>query len=289
MWPNRGEERGVYNLYSFFSQRVQSHLSICRIVIYNTEHIFPRYLTRNLADGSYSIPKAESHAEVATTCLSYLRFRCFDSDITNDDVDGFIGGGEYVLHQYSQSNFLHHVRGAWRNAGEANKIPNVRTSTKKFLKARWNPSFRPADSELSSSSSEPGHIQPTDAEVYERLNTIAARLRARDLTESTKGLSPVYLGYRLLDSMLTSSRKQTWAKSRCYWPSSPAVSRNVSTYWPRDSAQEDIVAALLCITITERNCSVVLFLPAAATDTALRLATNGRPTPQSINGRSNVV
>ena len=48
------------------------------------------------------------------TCLSYLSFRYFDPDITDDEVDGFIDGGEYVLHQYSQTNFciISEVRGA---------------------------------------------------------------------------------------------------------------------------------------------------------------------------------
>ena len=46
--------------------------------------------------------------------------------------------------------------------------------------------------------------------------------------------------------------------------------------------------ALLCIIITEQSCFIVLFLPAAVTDTGLRLVTSGRPTPQSINGCSNV-
>ena len=54
-------------------------------------------------------------------CLSYLSFRCFDSDITDDEVDEFIAKGEYVLHQYSQSNFLHHIRGALRDADDANQ------------------------------------------------------------------------------------------------------------------------------------------------------------------------
>ena len=122
-------------------------------------------------------------------CLSYLSFRYFDSDITDDEVEGFIGKGEYVLQQYTQSNFLHHIRGAWRDAGRANKIPNVTASTKEFLKARWNPCFRSDGSGQPSSSSGPEHVQPTDAEVYEKLNIISARLREHSFTESTKGLS----------------------------------------------------------------------------------------------------
>ena len=124
-------------------------------------------------------------------CLSYLNFRYFDSDITDDEVDGIIARGGYFLHQYSQSNFMHHIRGALR---DANETPDVRASTGEFLKARWNPSFRNASLEISSSSSRPIHIQSMDAEVYQKLNIIVAHLRARNLTESTDGLFLLYLG-----------------------------------------------------------------------------------------------
>ena len=143
------EERGGYITFIHFSAREYSHLNIYRVFMYNTDPTFSRYLTKNSADGSYGIRKAQSHAEVAMACLSYLNFRYFDSDITDNKVDGFIIKGEYVLHQYSQSNFLHHIRGAW---SDANKIPNIRASTEEFLRARWNPSFRHADSEISSSN-----------------------------------------------------------------------------------------------------------------------------------------
>ena len=101
-------------------------------------------------------------------------------------MDVFIDNGEYVLHQYSLSNFLHHIRGAWRDVGGASEI--LRASMREFLKARWNPSFRHADSEPLPSSSTVGHIQSMDPEDYKKLNMIAAHLRARNLTESTKGL-----------------------------------------------------------------------------------------------------
>ena len=148
--------------------------------------IFPRYLIKDSPDGSYSIRKAESHAEVAVTCLSYLSFRYFDGDITDDEVDGFIARGGYVLHQYSQSNFLHHIRGAWRDIGDASDI--LRASTREFLKARWNPSFSHFDSQPPPSSSTLGYIQSVDPENYKKLNIIAAHLGARNLAESTEGL-----------------------------------------------------------------------------------------------------
>ena len=119
------------------------------------------------------------------TCLSYLSFRYFDSGITDEEVDGFIGNGGYVLRQYSQSNFLHHIRGAWRDAGGASEI--LKASTREFLNARWNPS-RQVDSEPPPSSTILGHIETMCQEDYKKLRIIAAHLRARHLIESTKGL-----------------------------------------------------------------------------------------------------
>ena len=150
----------------------------------NAELIFIRHLTKNSPDNFYSIRKAEAHTAVAVTCLSYLSFRYFDAGITDEEVDGFIGNGGYVLHQYSQSNFLHHIRGAWRGGG-ASEI--LRAPTREFLNARWNPS-RLVDLEPLPSPTILGHIQTTDLEDYKKLSIIAAHLRARPLIESTEGL-----------------------------------------------------------------------------------------------------
>ena len=119
-------------------------------------------------------------------CLTYLGFRYFDGDITDDEVDGFVERGEYALHKYSQSNFLHHIRGAWHDVEDINET--LKASTKKFLKARWNPSFKHIGSKPSPSSSELGQIKSMDQEDYGKLSTIAAHLRACNLTESAKGL-----------------------------------------------------------------------------------------------------
>ena len=119
------------------------------------------------------------------TCLSYLSFRYFDDGITDKELDEFIGSGAYVLQQYSQSNFLHHIRGAWRDAGGASEI--LRLSTREFLNARWNPS-RQIDSEPPPSSTILEHIQAMGQEDYKKLCIIAAHRRARHLVESTKGL-----------------------------------------------------------------------------------------------------
>ena len=117
------------------------------------------------------------------TCLAYLGFRYFDVDITDDQVDEVIAKGGYVLHQYSQSNFLHHIRGAWCEVGGASRT--LRISTKEFLKQKWNPSF---NSEPPPGFSMPGYIQPMDQEDYKKLSIIAAHPRAPNIAERTNGL-----------------------------------------------------------------------------------------------------
>ena len=117
------------------------------------------------------------------TCLSYLCFQYFDGDIMDDELDGFIDRGGYVLHQYSKSNFLHHIRGAWWGVGGASKI--LRESTTEFLKAKWNPSF---NSEPSPCFPIPGQIQSMDPEDYKKMSIIAAHLRVRNFPERANGL-----------------------------------------------------------------------------------------------------
>ena len=178
------EKRKEYITFIHFSAKEYRHTKAFRAVI--DSMLNPRrYLTENSPNGWYGIRKAESHAEVAVACLSYLSFRCFDGDITDDEVDGFVTRGKYALHKYSQSNFLHHIRGAWRTAEGAGET--LKASTKEFLKARWNPSFRYIGSEPQPSSSALGNIQSMDQEDYKMLCTIAAHLRTPGLTESTKG------------------------------------------------------------------------------------------------------
>ena len=176
------ERRKEYITFIHFSAKEYSHTKI--LSRYNAELISPRYLTKNSQNGWNGIRKAESHAVVAVTGLSYLSFRYFDGDITDDEVDGFITRGEYALHKYSQSNFLHHIRGAWHNAEDASET--LKASTEVFLKTRWNPAFRHIGSEPPTGPSTLGRSM--GQEDYKKLSTIAAHLRERNLTGSTKGL-----------------------------------------------------------------------------------------------------
>ena len=178
------EKRKEYITFIHFSAKEYSHTE--KFNTYNAELIYPRYLSKSSQNGWNRIGKAESHAEVAAACLSYLGFRYFEGDITDDEVDGFVTRGEYALHKYSQSNFLHHIRGAWHDVEGTSET--LKASTKEFLKARWNPSFRHIGSDQSPSSSALGHIKSMGQEDYRKLSTIAAHLRTRNLTGSTKGL-----------------------------------------------------------------------------------------------------
>ena len=216
------EKRKEYITFIHFSAKEYSHAQTFTEPLYKMLTILSRYLTKNSPG---DIRKAESHAEVAVTCLSYLRFRYFDGDTTDDEVDGFIATGGYVLHQYSQSNFVHHVRGAWRDLGGASEI--LRASTGEFLEARWNPIFSHVDSEQPPRSSTLEYIQSMDLEDYKKLNAIATYLRTLegDLQGSTKGLS--LLCIRVVDCWGMCSRL-THVRRRA--PRAVAFNRHVPSY-----------------------------------------------------------
>ena len=117
---------------------------------------------------------AETYADVAVACLSYLCLRYFDSNITDEEVDLNIVEGGYILHEYSQSNFLHHVRGALRD--ESGTTEHLVDPLKRFLDARWNPSYKynqlgskPPDS----TGAVLMHINSRYPEEYKKLNLIA--------------------------------------------------------------------------------------------------------------------
>lgn len=134
--------------------------------------------------GSHCIPKFESYGDVAIACLSYLCFRYFDGDITDEEMDQFIMGGGYTLHEYAQSNFLHHIRSAWRGADDVSEPLAI--TTREFLGARWNPAFQRLDSQLLPKSSL-GPLQSKYPEEHRKLNIIATHLRTCRVTDNNDG------------------------------------------------------------------------------------------------------
>jgi hypothetical protein len=142
-----------------------------------------RYLAESLS-GSHCIPRFESNGDVALACLSYLCLRYFDSDISDEEIDQFIIGGGYVLHDYAQSNFLYHIRSSWRAVDDVSEPLAI--TTREFLGTRWNPAFQYLDSQLPPKSWL-GKLQSKYPEEHRKLNIIAAHLGTCRVTDNNDG------------------------------------------------------------------------------------------------------
>jgi len=103
-----------------------------------------RYLIRK--DDGF-ICTAIAHKVVASTCLTYLCFQCFDEHM---DVESFIRLGEYVLQEYACNNWLYHVENTVADAGEM--LQEFVELLQQFLKLR---------SSLVCSRNDNNHIHPS--------------------------------------------------------------------------------------------------------------------------------
>lgn len=119
------------------------------------------------------ITEAKAHAIVASICLSYMCFRCFDQNIADDDVDAYIKSGDYVLNAYTQSYWLRHVYDALKEIDGTDE--NTVDQLNQFFRARWDPSPRnhchsnPSQQHLVFNSLD----SVLDKKVIDALNTVA--------------------------------------------------------------------------------------------------------------------
>ena len=67
-----------------------------------------RYL-RSAESGTYVNP-SKAHYKMALRCLSFLQFRCFNANLTDEDITSHIKRGEYLWLEYAESSWLEHVR-----------------------------------------------------------------------------------------------------------------------------------------------------------------------------------
>lgn len=102
-------------------------------------------------------------------------------------MDTFILDGGYVLHEYAQANFLHHIRGAWKD--QIATADGLVELIQQFLEARWNPSFKTLDQELAPETPSLHHMQSIYPNEYKKLNLIAAFSRNQRYLQDDQGLS----------------------------------------------------------------------------------------------------
>jgi len=150
----------------------------------------PRYLAREDQSGPYSISRLKANLYVSTACLSYLCFRCFDRDITDEEVGEFILSGEYTLFDYTRLYYLHHIRATgWRLAGVASDL-DLETVVQRFLKLHWNASFKRSGQESTSTAatrSNSSECLNQAASAHEMLNIIAMHAWSKTFMKDEDG------------------------------------------------------------------------------------------------------
>ena len=59
----------------------------------------------------------DGNLTIASICLSYLSFECFNEILSNEDIGSNILSGDYVLLTYAANEWLKHVRQCGRHLG----------------------------------------------------------------------------------------------------------------------------------------------------------------------------
>lgn len=74
---------------------------------------------------------------IASVCLSYLSFECFDDVLSTEDIGSNILSGDYVLFMYAADEWLEHIRQCARHL--AREPPqSLRNILSTFAEAREN-------------------------------------------------------------------------------------------------------------------------------------------------------
>lgn len=88
---------------------------------------------------------ADGNLGIASVCLSYLSFECFNDALSTEDIGSNILSGDYVLFTYAADEWLEHIRQCARNLGPE-PLQSLRNILSTFAEVRENYFFQ-ADGE----------------------------------------------------------------------------------------------------------------------------------------------
>lgn len=152
-----------------------------------------RYLSSEYSGPFIHPPVA--HRNIASVCIGYLSFICFNSNLPSLDIIASIKAGEYCLYEYAEQNWLSHVMTATKEDDQF--LDSLIHQLIPFFKLRRN--ARTPHTSL--------HIPPTDRfhrflkhspEVHSYLNESSAYYcREFDLTNISRKL--INLGWPIID------------------------------------------------------------------------------------------
>lgn len=103
------------------------------------EHIFGQ-------QSNFFLKEWDAHRNIASVCMCYLSFDCFDIGFPEETVRSTILYGDYALQTYAESVWLGHIKICARTRDESIKFKEFCEEINTFVEARSNPDFEePSD------------------------------------------------------------------------------------------------------------------------------------------------
>lgn len=84
---------------------------------------------------------ADGNLGIASVCLSYLSFECFNDVLPTEDIESNILSGDYVLFTYAADEWLEHIRQCARHLGPE-PLQSLRNILSTFAEVRENYFFQ---------------------------------------------------------------------------------------------------------------------------------------------------
>jgi hypothetical protein len=85
--------------------------------------------------------KVDGNLGIASVCLSYLSFECFDDVLSTEDIGSQILSGDYVLFMYAADEWLEHIWQCARDLAQE-QLQSLRNILSTFAEARENYFFQ---------------------------------------------------------------------------------------------------------------------------------------------------
>jgi hypothetical protein len=83
----------------------------------------------------------DANLGIASVCLSYLSFECFNDALSTEDIGNNILSGDYVLFTYAADEWLEHIRQCARHL-EPEPLQSLRNVLSTFAEVRENYFFQ---------------------------------------------------------------------------------------------------------------------------------------------------
>lgn len=207
--------------FAYKQKLIRDIVHLCGPIIENQGDVFQfvHFTAKEYLFGRQSnffLKEWEAHRSIASVCMCYLTFDCFDTSFPEEAILASILSGDYVLQAYAESTWLEHIKICARARDKPPTFKGLCEEISAFVEARSNLDFEePSDKETSPSFFQAFKDWP---EMHQRLSAgnyfIAKRrkLSASDgddwknqdpLTISTSSLQI----YRLFESLLCPSRQ----------------------------------------------------------------------------------